>query len=170
MALAAAEMMLLTFPGERVGQGTVDAIRGAVDAGLRVIDLFFVSRGWDRQVRVVELAGDGWDGLRVKGVGRVGQDDAGLLAAAVRPGTSAAVIVFQRPRDRPLPAALTAVGEVALHATVSPEPFASGQHGVRDPGTGADEGTGPDREAAPGAQPPAVSGTRFTGTRFTGTR
>lgn len=121
MDIGPVELIVLTFPGERADPAVVDAIAEVVSRGyVTVLDLVFLSRLQDGQIRVTDVDQDldavGLESLRIVGQALVSEDDMELVRDALEPGTSAAVIVYEESWARRVAGTVRAAGgEVALH-------------------------------------------------------
>ncbi|MGH8773696.1 MAG: DUF6325 family protein [Jiangellaceae bacterium] len=127
MTLGPVEVLVLAFPGERVGSGVVDALTEVVDSGdVTILDLLFVARSAGGEVRVVEIEEEpdafGFGTLEVLPKALTSDDDVELIADALEPGTSAAVLVYEHAWARRITQAIVdAGGEVALHVRIPRE-------------------------------------------------
>lgn len=127
MPLGPVEMLVLAFPGERVGSGVVDALAEVVDGGgLTILDLLFVAKTADGQVRVVEVEEEadafGFGALAVNTQALTNDADVELIAEALEPGLSAAVLVYEHTWPRRITQAIVdAGGEVGLHVRIPHE-------------------------------------------------
>jgi hypothetical protein len=127
MFLGPVEMLVLTFPGGRVGPGVVGALTDAVDSGdLAILDLVFVAKAADGEVRVVEVEHEsdafGFGSLDVDPQALTSDDDVALIAQGLEPGTSAAVLVYEHAWARRMTQAIVdSGGEVGLHVRIPHE-------------------------------------------------
>jgi hypothetical protein len=127
MPLGPVEMLVLAFPGERVGSGVVDALTEVVDGGgLAILDLLFVAKTADGSVRVIEVEDEadafGFGALAVDPQALTNDADVELIAKALEPGTSAAVLVYEHVWARRITQAIVdAGGEVGLHVRIPNE-------------------------------------------------
>lgn len=121
------EFYLIGFSGDRPGPAVLDAIMDLVRADtLRLLDLLFVARSADNEVRVLELeavAEDyGLGDLQVGEPGLAGEEDIDELADAIPPGTSAAVLVVEHLWARSFAQALYNAGGQVLRTQFIPAP------------------------------------------------
>ncbi|MER6411525.1 DUF6325 family protein [Streptomyces humidus] len=107
------DYVVVEFPGNRMTGEGFPLLVDLVDRGLiRILDLTFVRKGEDGSVTALEIAdltGDGGLDLAVfEGAqsGLLGQDDLEEAAAAVEPGNSAALLVYENRWAAPFAAAL----------------------------------------------------------------
>jgi hypothetical protein len=124
MDVGPVELIVLQLPGQRAGPGVAGVLADVVSRGYAaVLDLVFVTRAPDGSLRVAD-AGENLDAvglgsLPVSPRALVSDDDLDLVRGWMRPGTSAAVIVYEHRWPRRLAdAAREAGGEVALHVQV----------------------------------------------------
>ena len=107
--------LVVEFPGNKMtGDGTVELME-LVDRGLiRVLDLMFVTRDEDGTTAVIELRDVDHDGTLDVAVfegassGLLDGSDAEDAAAAIEPGSSAAILLFENVWAIPFVAALRA--------------------------------------------------------------
>ncbi len=118
------ELVVLVFPDVRADPATVEVLSEVVSHGyVTVLDLVFLTRTPDGAVRVTE-AGDSFAGLGQGTAGPGGQSlirehDLDVLRESIKPGTSAAVIVYEHSWMRRLAGTVGKTGgTVALHAQV----------------------------------------------------
>jgi Family of unknown function (DUF6325) len=121
------EFYLIGFSGDRPGPAVLDAIVDLVRADtLRLLDLLFVARSQDDEVRVLELetvAEDfGLSDLQVSEPGLAGEEDINELADAIPPGTSAAVLVVEHLWARSFAETLYNAGGQVLRTQFIPAP------------------------------------------------
>jgi Family of unknown function (DUF6325) len=121
------EFYLIGFSGDRPGPAVLDAIVDLVRADtLRLLDLLFVARSQDDEVRVLELeavAEDyGLGDLQVSEPGLAGEEDINELADAIPPGTSAAVLVVEHLWARSFAETLYNAGGQVLRTQFIPAP------------------------------------------------
>lgn len=121
------EFYLIGFSGDRPGPAVLDAIVDLVRADtLRLLDLLFVARSQDNEVRVLELesvADDyGLGDLQVSEPGLAGEEDINELADAIPPGTSAAVLVVEHLWARSFAETLYNAGGQVLRTQFIPAP------------------------------------------------
>lgn len=122
--LGPVELVVLTFPGARVGPAARSALQEVIDRGyVTILDLIFLRMDADGAIRQVEidepLEEVGLDGLTVDARGLVSDEDLEVVRADMRPGTSALVVVYEQTWARALAGSVRAAGgEVALHVQV----------------------------------------------------
>ena len=111
------DFLVLEFPGNRMTGEAFPMLVDLVDRGLiRIIDLVFIRKDADGSVVVVAPAdqdGDGTAELTVfegASSGLLGDDDLAEAAAAVEPGSSAGVLVYENVWAAPFAAALRRSG------------------------------------------------------------
>jgi hypothetical protein len=102
MSLGPVEFLALKFPGNRFRGEIAPALQDLVKSNtVRVIDLLFVQKASDGAVLVIELADLGGEDFRafeavVSDVsGLLSHDDARLIAEALEPNSSAALLLFE---------------------------------------------------------------------------
>ena len=107
------DYVVVEFPGNRMTGEGFPLLVDLVDRGIiRILDLRFIRKDEDGSVTAVEIAdltGDGRLDLAVfEGVnsGLLGQDDLEEAAAAVEPGNSAGLLVYENLWAAPFAAAL----------------------------------------------------------------
>ncbi len=121
MDVGPVELVVLSFPGERADPEVVAALAEVVARGdVTLLDLTFISRGVDGQVRVVDVDDDldavGLAALPLDPRALVSEEDLEVVGESLPPGTSAAVIVYEESWARRVAAAVrNAGGEVELH-------------------------------------------------------
>lgn len=111
------DYLVVEFPGNRMTGEGFPLLVDLVDRGLiRILDLTFVRKDEDGSVTALEIAdltGDGnldlavFEGARS---GLLGQDDLEEAAAAVEPGNSAGLLVYENVWAAPFAAALRRSG------------------------------------------------------------
>ena len=107
MAIGPVELLVLSFPSERADPAVVSSVQEVVASGfVTVLDLVFVSKSLDGEVRVVDVS-EGLDEhglavLEVQGQALISDDDLELATDTLDPGTSAVVIVWADSADRGL--------------------------------------------------------------------
>lgn len=118
------ELLVLTFPGERVSPAVVDSIVDVVTRGdVTILDLFFFVRGEDGKLVTVEMddAAFGFGELPVERLQMASVDDVDAVreSLVLDDGCCAAVLVFEHTWMRRLgnAAAGTGVG-VGLHLQI----------------------------------------------------
>lgn len=107
------DYLVVEFPGNRMTGEGLPLLVDLVDRGLiRILDLTFIRKDTDGSVTGLEtgeLTGDGGLDLAVfDGVssGLLGQDDLEEAAAALKPGNSAGVLIYENLWAAPFAAAL----------------------------------------------------------------
>ena len=110
------DYILVEWPGRQPNGEVAPHLVDLVDRGLiRILDLAFVTKDEDGAVAGIELAdlGDGAGELEVfegASSGLLSDDDLTEAAAALEPGTSAAVLVFENTWAAPFAAAVRRSG------------------------------------------------------------
>lgn len=107
------DYVVVEFPGNRMTGEGLGHLIDLVDRGLiRILDLMFITKDTDGTVSALELTdldGDGELDLTVfEGAqsGLLGQDDLEEAAAAVEPGNSAGLLIYENVWAAPFAAAL----------------------------------------------------------------
>jgi hypothetical protein len=107
------DYVVVEFPGNRMTGEAFPLLVDLVDRGIiRILDLRFIRKDADGSVTALEIAdltGDGLLDLAVfEGVnsGLIGQDDLEEAAAAVEPGNSAGLLIYENTWAGPFAAAL----------------------------------------------------------------
>jgi len=126
MSFGPIEFLALKFPGNQFRGEILPALADLVeDEKIRIVDLLFVQKSADGTVRVIELAGLGredyvaFDEVVSDVSGLLGQDDAQMIANALEPNSSAALMLFENVwATRFVDAVLNAKGEVILNERV----------------------------------------------------
>ncbi len=124
MALGPVELIIVKFPGERAEPALIEAVREVVAAGfVTVLDLVFLSRSTDGEIRVVDVSENlddhGLGVLEVNAQALISEDDLELATDAIDPGTSAVVIVYENSWARKVSGAVQdAGGELTLHVRI----------------------------------------------------
>lgn len=121
------ELYLIGFHGDRPGADVLEAIVDLVKTDtVRLLDLLFVSRSHDDELRVIELEEVaeeyGLGDLRIDEAGLAGEEDVEDLADAIAAGTSAAVLVIEHRWARNFAQALYSAGGQVLHTERIPAP------------------------------------------------
>ncbi|RIQ21817.1 DUF6325 family protein [Jiangella rhizosphaerae] len=121
------EVLILTFPGERVDPLAVEALRGVVEMGdVTLLDIVFAAREPNGDLRVVEFD----DGAETFGFGEVeiaegeliNDEDIAVVADALAPGHAAVLIAYENTWVRRVSEAIRdARGQVALHVLIPTE-------------------------------------------------
>jgi uncharacterized membrane protein len=110
------DYILVEWPGRQPNGEVAPHLVDLVDRGLiRILDLAFVTKDEDGAVAGIELAdlGDGAGELEVfegASSGLLSDDDLTEAAAALEPGTSAAILVFENTWAAPFAAAVRRSG------------------------------------------------------------
>ncbi|HUW15528.1 MAG TPA: DUF6325 family protein [Actinomycetes bacterium] len=107
------DYLVVEFPGSRMTGEGLPLLVDLVDRGIiRVLDLVFFTKADDGSVAMVEIAdfdGDGELDLAVfegASSGLLGEDDISEAAAAVEPGSSAGLLVYENSWAAPFAAAI----------------------------------------------------------------
>lgn len=119
-AVGPIDFVLLEFPADADTKACADALMDLVERGtIRLYDLLVIRKALDGSYTGVDLTDvtpSGVGGFHAFGGARsglLGDDDAGKAAEAMRPGTTAALIVFENAWAAPfVSAAMDAGGEV----------------------------------------------------------
>ncbi|MDU0314161.1 DUF6325 family protein [Phycicoccus sp. M110.8] len=110
------DFVLLEFPQDRLTGEVSTALADLVESGtIRLYDLVVLSKDLEGSVHVVELAGaQGSEGhfssFAGAASGLIGDDDVTQAAAAIEPGTVAALIVYENRWAEPFVAAVVDSG------------------------------------------------------------
>ncbi|MFD0689055.1 DUF6325 family protein [Actinomadura fibrosa] len=120
------DFLLLEFPGDRLTGDTARALMDLVERGvIRVYDLVVIEMGPDGSVRLLDLARPEAKELGVFAEfagarsGLLGDEDVREASAALRPGTVAALVVYENTWAVPFVAAARASGgEVVASARI----------------------------------------------------
>jgi Family of unknown function (DUF6325) len=127
------DYIVVEFPGNKMTGEGLPILVDLVDRGIiRLIDLVFFTKGEDGSVAMVEIAdfdGDGSLDLAIfegASAGVLGEDDVNEAAAAVEPGSSAALLVYENRWAAPFAAAvrrgggqLVAAGRIPVQALLA---------------------------------------------------
>jgi uncharacterized membrane protein len=121
------EFYLIGFSGERPGTDVLQAIVDLIRSGtVKLLDLVFARRGQDGELTVVELEEmadlPGFGELEADDLGLVGENDIMLVAEAIQPGTSAAMLVIEHVWARNFAQALADAGGQVLMTESVPGP------------------------------------------------
>jgi hypothetical protein len=107
------DYLVVEFPGSRMTGEGFPLLLDLVEKGtIRILDLVFVSRAESGSLTVLEVAdldGDGDLDLAVfegASSGLIGRDDLEEAAAAIEPGSSAGILVYENTWAAPFAAAL----------------------------------------------------------------
>ena len=111
------DFLVVEFPGSRMTGEGLPLLVDLVDRGIiRILDLAFVTKRPDGSVLgmdISELDKEGHTGLAVfegASSGLLGQDDLDQASAALQPGSSAAILVYENVWAAPLATALRRSG------------------------------------------------------------
>jgi hypothetical protein len=110
------DYVVLEWPGEQPVGDVVPLILDAVERGIiRILDVAVMAKGDDGSVAAIDLgdlSGDATSFAEFEGAsaGLLGQDDLEDAAAALEPGTSAAVLVWENRWAAPIARALRESG------------------------------------------------------------
>ncbi|MFF7792891.1 DUF6325 family protein [Streptomyces sp. NPDC007991] len=123
------DYLVVEFPGNRMTGEGLPLLVDLVDRGLiRILDLTFIRKDADGSVTGLEigdLTGDGELDLAVfegASSGLLGQDDLEEAAAALEPGNSAGVLIYENLWAAPLAAALRRGGAELVASGRIPAP------------------------------------------------
>lgn len=101
-ALGPVSYLIVEFPGNKMTGEAFPQLMDLVDRGLiRILDLEFVTRDTDGSTRVIELADIDHDGkfdltlFAGSNSGLLDESDFADAAAAIEPGSSAAIMIFE---------------------------------------------------------------------------
>jgi uncharacterized membrane protein len=113
------EFYLIGFPGERPGPEVLQAIVELIRSGtVKLLDLVFASRGQDGELTVVELEEladqPGLSELVADELGLAGEEDITMVAEAMEPGTSAALLIVEHVWARRFAQAIARAGGQVL--------------------------------------------------------
>lgn len=119
------DFLLMEFERDRLTGSAARALMDLVEAGtIRLFDLLVVSKGEDDAIEVLELtdptsAAGGFSYFAGARSGLLGEDDVSEAASAMRPGTVAALIVYENTWAVPFVTAARANGgEVIASARI----------------------------------------------------
>lgn len=108
------DYVVLEWPGKQPEGDVVPLILDAVDRGIiRVLDVAIIAKGEDGSVAALDLgdlADAGFSEFDGASAGLLGDDDLEEAAGALRPGTSAAVLVWENRWAAPIAVALRRSG------------------------------------------------------------
>ena len=108
------DYIVLEWPGKQPSGEVAPMIVDLADRGIiRVLDIAFMIKREDGTVDAIEIAdldGDGFADFEGASSGLIGQDDLEEAAAALRPGTTAAVLVWENRWAAPVAVALRRSG------------------------------------------------------------
>lgn len=129
--LGPVDYLVVEFPGNRMTGEGMPLLGDLVDSGIiRLLDLVFIRKETDGSVRALAMhdLGDAMDIGLFEGAssGLLGDDDLAEAAAAVEPGSSAGVLVYENRWAAPFAAALrrggaqlVASGRIPVNALLS---------------------------------------------------
>ena len=106
------DYLVVEFPGNRMTGEGLPLLVDLVDRGIiRILDLMFIRKELDGSVAALSLTDLGDDGADLSvfegaSSGLLGDDDLAEAAAAVEPGSSAGVLVYENTWAAPFAAAL----------------------------------------------------------------
>ena len=107
------DYLVIEFPGNRMTGEGLPLLLELVDTGIiRILDLVFVTRDLDGNMRVVEIADFDHDGALDMAVfegvssGLLGPDDIDDAISVIEPGSSAGILVYENVWAAPFAAAL----------------------------------------------------------------
>jgi hypothetical protein len=110
------DFIVLEWPGKQPSGEVAPLIVDLVDRGIiRVLDIAFMVKGEDGSVAAIDLAAinggsGGWSEFDGASTGMLGDEDLEEAAAALEPGTSAAVLVWENRWAAPVAVALRKSG------------------------------------------------------------
>jgi hypothetical protein len=108
------DYIVLEWPGKQPSGEVAPMIVDLADRGIiRVLDIAFMIKREDGTVdalEITDLDGDGFADFEGASSGLIGQDDLEEAAAALRPGTTAAVLVWENRWAAPVAVALRRSG------------------------------------------------------------
>ncbi|WP_281386316.1 DUF6325 family protein [Jiangella mangrovi] len=121
------EVLILTYPGDRIDPLAVEALRGVVDMGdVTLLDIVFAAREANGDLRVVEFdeGADefGFTGVELAEGDLVNDEDIAVVAEALSPGHAAVLIAYENTWVRRVADAIRdGGGQVALHVLIPSE-------------------------------------------------
>ena len=110
------DYIVIEWPGKQPTGEAVPLIVDLVDRGIiRVLDIAFMVKGEDGSVAAIDIGAvnggsGGWDAFDGASSGLLGDEDIQEAAAALEPGTSAAVLVWENRWAAPVAVALRKSG------------------------------------------------------------
>jgi hypothetical protein len=108
------DFVVIEWPGEQPVGDVVPLIVNAVDRGIiRILDIAIMAKGDDGSIAAIDLGDledDSFAEFEGASTGLLGQEDLEEAAAALEPGTSAAVLVWENSWAGPIAAALRRSG------------------------------------------------------------
>ena len=109
------DYIVLEWPGKQPSGEVAPLLVDLVDRGIiRILDIAFMVKGEDGSVAAIDVSaingGGGWDEFDGASTGLLGDEDVQEAAAALEPGTSAAVLVWENRWAAPVAVALRKSG------------------------------------------------------------
>ena len=110
------DYIVLEWPGKQPSGEVAPLLVDLVDRGIiRILDIAFMVKGEDGSVAAIDVgaingAGGGWDAFDGASTGLLGDEDVQEAAAALEPGTSAAVLVWENRWAAPVAVAIRKSG------------------------------------------------------------
>jgi Family of unknown function (DUF6325) len=110
------DFIVIEWPGKQPDGSAVPHLIDLVDRGIiRILDITFVAKGEDGSVAGIDLGAinggsEAWGEFGGAATGLLGDDDVQEAAAALEPGTSAAVLVWENRWAAPIATALRRSG------------------------------------------------------------
>ena len=109
------DYIVLEWPGKQPSGEVAPLLVDLVDRGIiRILDIAFMVKGEDGSVAAIDVGaingGGGWDEFDGASTGLLGDEDVQEAAAALEPGTSAAVLVWENRWAAPVAVALRKSG------------------------------------------------------------
>lgn len=127
MSLGPVELLVISFPGERLSEDALDAIGVMIARGeITILDVVIVRWGVEGNIEVVEFDQDpdlfGLNHIWLRVEELTSSEDIATIAENLPQGRSAAIVVYEHTWSRRLTAAIGhAGGNVDLHVRISPE-------------------------------------------------
>ena len=120
------DFVLLEFAGDKLTGEPAKALADLIDRGVvRLYDLMVVSKELDGSIRELEISESSAGGFNVFAGARsglLGDDDVSQAAAAMEPGTVAALIIYENAWAKPFVAAVRNSGGELIASTRIPAP------------------------------------------------
>jgi len=120
------DFVLIEFPGDKLTGEPAEAIADLIERGVvRLYDLLVVSKEPDGSIRELEISESSAGGFNVFAGARSGllsDDDVSEAAAAMEPGTVAALIVYENAWAKPFVEAVRNSGGELIASTRIPAP------------------------------------------------